>query len=762
MLVVDKYKIHHKINQLNQGFSVVMPLITFFKKLGVRSLLSALVIVIMLLHATDVIPLSFISKLEQFSYDVRLNLLMPNSIDNRIVIVDIDEKSLKEQGQWPWSRNKLALLVNQLFTTYRINTLGFDVVFAEKDESSGLKNLEWMQEKYLKEDARFNQAMSEIRPLLDYDTAFANSLKNRKVVLGYYFLLNGDKQHIGRLPEPIFNEKSFENATTKAIEVLGYGSNLDILQSSARTSGHFSLDPSADGVTRKIPMLIKFEGNYYDSLSVAVARTYLDASYMQANFEKSGRYLGLESFKIKDKIIPVDAEISSLIPYRGRQGSFHYVSATDVLSNKVPARVLKDKIVLVGTTAAGLLDLRATPVQGAYPGVEVHANMIAGIIDNKIKKRPAYTLGTEFALLLLAGLLLMYYLPKYNPLMATLFTLAVLIVVLGIVLVSWQYVNLVIPTASLLLMIGLIYFMNMSYGFFVESNAKRQLARMFGQYVPPELVREMAENPERISLVGESREMTVLFTDIRGFTTISESLDPKQLTELMGEFLTPLTQIIHYNRGTIDKYIGDAIMAFWGAPLQDKRHAMHALKTAFEMQTSLLRLNEKFMAKGWPSIQIGIGLNTGNMVVGNMGSSFRMAYTVMGDAVNLGARVESLTKYYGADIIVTEYVKAQAPDFVYRELDIVRVKGKDEVVRIYEPVGMSGQIAQQALDELTTFEAAIKLYRSRQWVLAEHQLKSLYSRNQRRVYSVYMERIQNFKNLPPISDWDGIHTFESK
>ena len=734
------------------------------KKHGVRAVLSLAIIALMLFHIVHVWQFGFINKLEQFSYDARLNLLMPNTLDKRIVIVDIDEKSLKEQGQWPWSRDKLAILVNQLFATYQVNTLGFDVVFAEKDESSGLRNLEWMQKNVLQNDAEFTRALEDIRPSLDYDNIFANSLKNRKIVLGYYFLLNGDTQIVGQLPEPVFSKESFGSAPIAFTEASGFGANLDVLQASAASGGHFSFQPEVDGITRKIPVLIKHGDNYYDSLSVAMARVYLQAP-LQAKIEQtsaSENYGGLEMFKLGKSLIPVDDEVAVLIPYRGRQGSFIYVSATDVLNNKVRLATLKDKIVLVGTTAAGLLDLRATPVQGAYPGVEIHANLIAGILDNNIKAQPAYTLGAEFLMVVLAGLLLTFYLPVLNPLKATLLTLGVLATVLAIIASSWLYANLVLPVAALLLMIGLIYFVNMSYGFFVESRGKRQLAGIFGQYVPPELVAEMAENPEKISLVSESREMTVLFSDIRGFTTISEGLDPKQLTQLMGEFLTPLTRVIHNNRGTIDKYMGDAIMAFWGAPLRDNHHAAHALEAAMQMQGAIGKINEKFAAKSWPQIQIGIGLNTGNMVVGNMGSSFRMAYTAMGDAVNLGSRVEGLTKFYGVDIIATEFVKAQTPDVVYRELDLVRVKGKDIAVHIYQPLAYAEQVSATTMDELNSYHEALNLYRNKAFTQAEKLFKRLQKTGNHPIYVIYIERIQQLKKVKLNANWNGVHIFESK
>jgi adenylate cyclase len=362
----------------------------------------------------------------------------------------------------------------------------------------------------------------------------------------------------------------------------------------------------------------------------------------------------------------------------------------------------------------------------------------------------------------LAGLLLTFMLPHLNPLKATLLTLAVLATLLGINFVSWQYANLVLPVADGLLMIGLIYLLNMSYGYFVESRGKRQLTGLFGQYVPPELVKEMANNPEAINLKGESREMTVLFSDVRGFTSIAEGLDPTQLTLLMNEFLTPMTKIIHEHRGTIDKYMGDAIMAFWGAPLPDVQHAQHALNAALAMSAATAKLNAKFVAQGWPAIKMGFGLNSGSMVVGNMGSSFRMAYTVMGDAVNLGARIEGLTKNYGVEIIVSEFVKAQVPNMLFRELDIVRVKGKDKPVVIFEPVGKVGQVDNAVLSELALHAEALTHYRNQTWDMAAKLFKQMNKVTPRPLYDVYLARIKQFKQTPPAKNWDGIFSYDTK
>ena len=744
-----------------------MKLSAILSRHGVRFALSIAIIVLLLLNASGVLHLAAMSRLENFTYDMRLNMLMPDKLDDRIVIIDIDEKSLKEQGRWPWSRNKLADLVNKLFDDYHVNVLGFDVVFAEKDESSGLKSLEEIKTKYLASDQALSQVIESLRPKLDYDQVFADSLKGRNVVLGYFFLRDDESSISGVLPLASFVEASFKGKNIHFMEATGFGANLEVLQDNAQTAGHFNPDPDEDGISRKAPMLIKYDGKMYEALSVAVARAATGATKIEAGYAKGfgvgKQYSGLEWLKLGSLRIPVDEQVSALIPYRGPQGSFPYISATDVLTSKVAPATLKNKIVLLGTTAAGLMDLRATPVQNIYAGVEIHANMIAGILDNNIKEHPAYTLGAEFLLLLLVGLLLAISLPALSPLWATVLTLATTAVVILFNLSVWQYANLVLPLASLLVMIASIYFVNMSYGFFVESRGKKQLAGLFGQYVPPELVDEMAENPEAFSLEGESREMTVLFSDVRGFTTISEGLDPKQLTQLMNEFLTPMTHVIHHNRGTIDKYMGDAIMAFWGAPLPDNDHAKHALQAAVGMIAALNKLQQDFAAKGWPSINIGVGLNSGLMTVGNMGSEFRMVYTVMGDSVNLGSRLESLTKNYGVQIIVSEFTKALVPDFAYRELDTVRVKGKDKPVTIFEPICEEAQLDKATKDSLKLYREALKLYRNQNWDLAEIQLINLQKLEpQRYVYDMYIKRIAHFRQSPPISNWDGVFNYETK
>lgn len=459
--------------------------------------------------------------------------------------------------------------------------------------------------------------------------------------------------------------------------------------------------------------------------------------------------------------IPVDENVTALVPYRGKKGSFRYISATDALHGRFPKGALQGKIALVGTSAPGLLDLRSTPVSNVFPGVEINANMIAGILDQNIKHRPAYLMGMEVITVLLLGILLSIVLPLVGPIRAAAIAAAIAAAVVIGNLTAWQYLNVVLPIASTLLLIGLIFGINSSYGFFVETRAKRTMTRRFGQYVPPELVDELSRHPDSWTMEGESRTMTILFSDIRDFTRLSEGLDPKELSQMMNEYLTAMTQIIHRHRGTIDKYIGDAIMAFWGAPLPDRDHARNALAAAMEMQASLPELNRRFSDRGWPALRVGIGINTGTVSVGNMGSDFRRAYTVMGDAVNLASRLEGLGKEYGAPIIVGEATHAEVPEVVYRELDRVCVKGKVEPVTIFE--ALEPHAIRQYLDLEQLHLSMLDAYRSQDWPAMERALDALLAAEPDSIlYQVYRSRLDYFRDNPPARDWDGVFTYLTK
>jgi adenylate cyclase len=725
----------------------------------------------MLIDTSGLYKYPFLKQLENWTYDSRLNFTRLDTRDDRVVIVDIDENSLAEIGRWPWGRDELATIVDNLFETYQAKVVGFDIVFAEKDESSGLEMFEQLADTTLKDNADYQKALEEIRPTLLHDEIFANSLVGKNVVLGYYFkasLQEGESGVTGGLPPALTRMDVQWSERLPINNALGYVGNLEILQSSARSGGYFD-NPfvDADGVFRRVPLVQAYQGYLFASLALATTQGYLDTASIELAVEAQGNqgsqeYYALETINLKDFQIPVDANGAVFVPYRGRQGSFPYVPAYKVLDGSADASQLKGKIVLIGTSAPGLLDLRSTPVQNIYPGVEVHANIISGILDDRIKHKPAWTLGYEFVLLVIIAVCMALLLPLVPPLLAAASTLGFAGMIMAGTFVAWNN-NLILPLASPMLLIVLIFMLHMTYGFFIESRGKRQLANLFGHYIPPELVDEMSESPEEFSLDGENREMTVLFSDVRGFTTISEGMDPRELTQLMNALLTPMTRVIHKNRGTIDKYMGDAIMSFWGAPLADAEHARHALYAAMEMIDELNIMQENFKQRGWPAVNIGIGLNTGNMNVGNMGSEFRMAYTVLGDAVNLGARLEGLTKNYGVNIIVNESTKAEVPEFLFRELDLVRVKGKNEPVAIFEPLGHKNDVEKSVTEELSAYRKALANFRAQAWDKAELDFFNLQrSYPDRNLYQVYLERIAVYRNEPPGDAWDGVFTHTSK
>ena len=743
------------------------------KKHVVRIAIGLAIVALFLGHALNYYRLPLLDSLEAIVYDTRLRLTMPRTLDDRIVILDIDEKSLLEkekggEGRWPWPRDRLALLLDKLFDKYQIAIVGFDVVFAERDESSGIRMLEQLGETELRGFPQFQTVLRQLKPRLEYDDIFARRMKGRPVVLGYSFS-GGDPAQAPRkgvLPPPVLAAEALRGRNTGAVSWSGYIANLDRLQRNAAGAGHINPWTDDDGITRRVPMLAEYRGAYYEPLSLAVVRVLLGSPPVRPLFAEeglSGNYTGPEWLQVGPLKIPVDDNASTLVPYRGRKGSFKYFSIADVLNDRVDVAELRGRIVLVGTTAPGLLDLRATPVDPVYPGVEVHANLIAGMLDGNIKQKPPYVAGAEFILLLLSGLAMALLLPLLTPLKSTLVTLLVLFLTLATNIVVFGSGNVVLPLASGLVMILLLFTLNMVYGFFIEAHGKRQITGLFGQYVPPELVDEMAKNPEKFSMEGESREMTVLFTDVRGFTTISEGLDPKALSRLMNEFLTPLTEVIYRHRGTIDKYMGDCIMAFWGAPLADPAHARNGTLAGLEMQQVLRELQPKFKTQNWPEIKIGVGLNTGRMSVGNMGSKIRLAYTVMGDAVNLASRLEGITKEYGTDIIVGEDTRDAVSGVVFRELDRVRVKGKDIAVAIFEPLGLEGQVDRTKLDEMELFHQALKCYRRQDWGQAELRLFGLQKMSPgSKLYRTFIERVAFLRVNPPGSDWDGAFTFEIK
>ena len=747
-----------------------------FRRLIPRLLVAAIPVVLALLHVFGLLRWSSIDRLDHQIYDLRLKATMPQSLDDRIVIVDIDERSLAEIGRWPWSRDRLAQLVQDVLVTHRASVLGFDIVFAEPDRSSGLHRLQQLASGSLADVPGLASAVEHLRHELDYDGRFAHAIAGKPVVLGHYFTSDREGRTSGKLPQPVMTKEALGDRKVPFFTWTGYGANLGALMDSAASGGYFNAITDEDGVVRSVPLVSEFQGAVYESFALAVFRQLFGASSLEPGFPPTRflptGYQGLESVVIRQGDarlhIPVDHRVSSLIPFRGpggpKGGSFRYVSAADVLQGRLTAGSLQEKIVLVGTTAPGLLDLRVTPVGNAYPGVEAHANLISGFLDGRTYHRPDYALGYELTVVVVCGLLLALLLPVLSAARALSLSAALLASVVG--LNFWLYLGhgLVLPLASALVMVISAFSLNMAYGYFAESRSKRELAHLFGTYVPPELVDEMVKNPDAYSMQATARELTVMFCDMRGFTRLSETLPPEQLQDMLNRVFSRLTGIIRDHRGTIDKYMGDCIMAFWGAPVTTPDHAPLAVRAALAMTAALKAINADHAARGLPPIGLGLGLNTGNMLVGDMGSDIRRSYTVIGDAVNVAARLEALARVYGVDIVVGDHTRAQSDEFAWQELDRVVVKGREEALTIHtprrpQPGGRDGDLAQ----ELSIWTQFLRAYRAQDWAACDLHLLNLDRlRPSDPLYGYYSAQVQQRRALPPDPQWDGITRFSSK
>lgn len=744
------------------------------RRYGARWALGILLTLAAVLYANGTWHSDAIERQDTILADLRMRLEGP-APDPRIVIVDIDPKSLAAVGRFPWSRDVLAKLVDQLAGHYHARTIAFDVSFPEPDTSSGYAVLERLAQRELKDVPGVATKLAALEPALDYDGRFARALAGRPVLLGYSVSAELAK---GVLPKPAFTVADLGGRSLDAYRSAGYEANIARLQEAALGAGIFSVDPDVDGVVRTVPLLQRIGDGYYPTLGLATAAVYLGATAMRPDFG-TAEVLAQDEVAGADRIvlvrpqgrkvaIPVGDGLTTVVQFRGpggpQGGTFRYVSAVDVLQGRVPPALLEDVVALVGTTAPGLQDLRSTPVSSVYPGVEVHANVIKSILDRRFKSHPDFATAVEFFQIVVAGTLLALLLPALSPLPAVLVSAAVFAGVVGANWALYRQLDWTVDMFVCLLLVALLFVVNLAWGYLFEFRKGRALVSRFGEYVAPELVAQMAENPEAYTMEGESRELSVMFVDVRGFTTISEGLSPKALREYINLYLTAMSEDIRSShQGTLDKYIGDAVMAFWGAPVAFADHASRAVATSLLMQASAARLNEDFQRRGWPPLAIGIGINSGLMHVGDMGSAIRRAYTVMGDAVNLGSRLEGITKVYGVGIAVGEATRLAAPEFVYRELDLVRVKGKNEPVAIFEPLGKPADLDPAVLDELAAWDAALARVRARDWDGAQGAIAALHAAHpQRALYALYLERIAHWRADPPGAGWDGVTTFETK
>ncbi|EKD74041.1 MAG: hypothetical protein ACD_45C00101G0001, partial [uncultured bacterium] len=700
----------------------------------------------------------FINRLEYLGYDVQLRtqaLTHANTASqiSPVVVVDIDDRSISKEGHWPWPRSKLARLVDQL-KEKKAALVVFDIFFSEPQSNIAEILIAELDRSHVL-NASLRAMLEKNIGLFDDDQAFSKSIASVPTILPMVFLSQSSMQN--QLPAPLMTLPSDELASLGLPVEQGYISNIPILEQSARAGGFINISPDVDGIVRRAPLLLTYQGKVYPALSLRTVLTYLNqqATLVSRPYSDAKK---LEGIQIGNYVIPTDDRGSALIPFVGKSYTFSYYSATDVLNDKIPSDALENKIVLVGTSAIGLGDFQPTAVDSIFPGVEIQASLMNGILMQHFSYAPAWVLGAEITITVLLGLIAAWFFPLYGP---KILSFAMVCLPAGLMYVNylvWQRTGLVLSLLVTVFLIFIIAIFNILYGYFFESRRREQLKAIFGQYVPEKHINEMLQSKEKITLQGENREMTVLFSDIRHFTTIAEGMQASDVVQMLNAYFTPMTEIIYKYRGTVDKYIGDLIMAFWGAPLNDRRHVRHGLLAALEMQQSLTTMGRTKEFSKWPSISMGVGINSGLMSVGDMGSKFRRNYTVLGDAVNLASRLESLTKFYGVDILVSESTAHNQQDhFVFRKVDRVRVKGKIEGIDIFELIGLVATVEPALLDELAAYHQALDSYHQKQWEEAAAKMHALHLAHPHKlIYLVYVKRLEEYRASPPPADWDGV------
>ncbi len=711
-----------------------------------------------LLRIVDPAPLEEV-RLRAFDF---FQVLQPRVATQRpVVIVDIDEQSLRKFGQWPWPRTRVAEIVTRL-TRAGAFVIGFDVVFAEPDRLSPdvvadvFRNLD-------------EETRQKIRASSSTDSVFADALRQSRVVLGETGLPIPVPQ--SEAPPPTGIAMLGPDPRPLLPDYPGLLRNLPILDKAAAGRGLFSIRPERDGIVRRVPMIMIAQGEIKPALAFEMLRVGTGASTIQIKSDVAGvRSIAIPGFEL-----PTDRHGQLWIHFSPRDPA-RYVSAADVLEGRVGPTEVERRLVLIGTSAAGLLDLKTTPVDPTMPGVEVHAQILESMLSQSMLSAPHDIIAAELGAALLIGAMIIWLAPILSPFLLLAFGAAISALVIG---TSWYYYTqhkLLIDFTYPLLSSILIYLILVFTNYVGEQAQRRRIRSAFSQYLSPTLVAQLAQSPEKLVLGGEQRNMTIMFSDVRGFTTISEMYkdDPQGLTSLMNSFLTPLTNAIIDRKGTIDKYMGDAIMAFWNAPLDDPTHEINACEAAIDMLDRVEKLNlvrkqeADSNSRPYFPINIGVGINTGSCVVGNMGSDLRFDYSVLGDSVNLASRLEGQCKSYGLPIIVGSRTALVAKDrFAVLEIDFVAVKGKKEPEVVYAIMGREDLANSGKFQRWRDLNIdMLSHYRRRDWsaALAAIERGRRVDEEQRfaTLYDVYTERIREFQMTPPPDDWDGAYALESK
>ncbi len=745
------------------------------------------------LYVADPYPVEFL-RLKTFDYYQQLKPReIPPPQGKPVTIIDLDENSLSEIGQWPWPRDVIARMVQNLMQM-GARLVAFDVTFPEPDRmnpASIADNIKGLDE----------ETKSKLRAIPSNDEIFARVIKKSRVVLGqtgYWEKRDAD----AKAPPPI--KKSIALRGAKGAPNLGLWlnsfpslvRNVPVIEKYAAGHGIFTIIPERDGIIRRVSTVFKYGKDIYPALSVEMMRIAFNRRTIQLSYDAAGiKQIGIASrrqFPPNGLKLPTDAN-GRVWPYFSKSDKSKYVSAKDVLNGTADPALIKGKLTIIGTSAAGLLDIRATPVDPVIPGVEIHVQLIETAMHNLFLSRPNYFIAAELSLILFGGLVIIILVPWVG---AKWGMLAFMMVAGGAAATSWylfagidvSMIGLKLPgrmlfDAGYAIISILFMYMTLTYTSYAREEASRRQTRdAFSKYLSPDMVSRVAENPGELKLGGELRELTLLFCDVRGFTTISEQFDAVGLTSLINKLLTPLTNVILSHQGTVDKYMGDCIMAFWNAPMDDDDHIHHGCISALEMLAEMGPLNDRLEAEAIEEgrkhipLKVGLGLNTGECVVGNMGSDQRFDYSVLGDTVNLAARLEGQSKSYGMNIVLGPTTNAAVEDRMATiDLDFIQVKGKTEGTRIYGLMGDAELKSSPKFLELQKIILmAIKTYQSQQFDEAVEMFKAIriLGNEAHRPWvlevtldvlcDLYEERIAEYKETPPAADWDGVFIATTK
>ena len=726
----------------------------------------------------------FLNRIELDTIDLRFKCrgeLKPNS---NIVLAVIDEKSIAKEGKWIWPRSKIANLITKL-SQAGVKVIAFDIGFLEPDENDKyLKDIITNIKKHILETGpkgyEIDNYLEKLKTEVNQDMILARSIKesHSDIVLGYFFHTAPDKFDKFKGAEPVkesiisTHQKNIAGSEYKIIStapdfqnsnILDASvpqSNITIISAATEYSGNFNMEPDSDGVVRHIPLVIKFKKRLYAPLSLITASAYLKKP-LSIELDQGG----VKSIKVGNRYIPTDNSGNMFINYYGTEGTFQHISVTDILNADLKKlKYLKGKIVMVGATAIGIYDMRVTPFESIFPGLEIHANTLENILSENYIQHPDWIPLIDMFIIFISGILLGIILPGFQIIGATItiFIMFLSHIFLGYYLFAIHGVilNIVYPVFVMLL----IYMEISVYSYFMESRQKAFIKDAFSRYLAPSVVKKLIDSPESLVLGGEERYITAFFSDVQGFTSISEKLSPTEIAGLLNEFLTEMTDIILKYEGTVDKYEGDAIIAFFGAPNYIENQAEVACRVCIEMQKKLVELRKKWKAEQRPQMKMRIGMCTGFAVVGNMGSKSRMDYTMIGDTVNTAARLEGANKLYGSYTIISETTAMEAgTNIILRELDLILTVGKKKPIKIYEIIGLRNDIDEKTSHALTYFNTGLELYRKQNWIQAiEFFDKTLELIPDDEPSKAMKKRCNEYKENPPDKNWGGVYTSKVK